>query len=87
MSKFKIQENTKKEDIHIYLIDLTVTYSVYGQLVELKQGTTETSTFDFAILDKDINKEEQSVRIDFSNAKELLDIVNDFNSKLNRLKK
>jgi hypothetical protein len=83
----KIEQNTKSEDIHIYSVGLVVLYSVYGSLLELRQETTETSTFKISVLDQDIDKETDGYSIEFCSSNELIKIIEDFKKKLNNSKK
>lgn len=87
MSKYKLQQKTNKENISVYSIDLTVAYNVYGKLIELSQGTGEASTFNFKILDEELDEREMSVLVDFSSPDELIDIIKDFKSKLKTISK
>jgi len=87
MSKYKLQQTQDKNDVHIYSIDLAVTYNAYGNLIELKQGTNETSTFELSILDKQMDNHTCATTIDFCASIELINIIKDFQEKINKLTK
>lgn len=84
----KIIENSiDKNSIHIYSVDINVIYSVYGQLLQLSQGTTENNITKLSLLDAETDTKEGSTSIEFSNIKELDKILIDFNNKFNNSKK
>jgi hypothetical protein len=83
----KIQQDTKDENIHIYSVGLVVLYSVYGRLLELRQDSTETSTFKISVIDEDLDKETDGYSIEFCSSDELIKIIQDFKKKLNNSKK
>jgi hypothetical protein len=82
-----IQQDTKNTDIHIYSIDLVVMYSMYGQLVQLSDGTGECTTPTISIVDRDFDDKEMSVTIQLTKLEELNLIIKDFKDKLNKLKR
>lgn len=72
-------------DIKIFAIELTVTYSIYKQLVEIKHSSYEHSCPTFSILDKEVDKETQGVTIEVAALNEITLLIKDFESKFNKL--
>ncbi len=68
-------------------IELTIHYNINGDGIELVQGTTDTSTFDFHILDKDQDERTGRTTISFNSSNDLINIINDFNKRFNTIKK
>lgn len=67
-------------------INLCIHYDINKNGIELEQGTTDESTFNFHILDTEQEHHTGRTTISFNNSKELIDIINDFNKRFNLIK-
>ena len=68
-------------------IELTIHYNINGDGIELVQSTTDTSTFDFHILDQEKDERTGRTTISFNSSNDLINIINDFNKRFNTIKK
>ena len=76
-----------KPKIKVDAIHLEVTYDIEGDKVSLYLDTYEVTCLKFSIFDKEQDKQTGETSVEFESIEELEEILKDFKSKFNSLKK
>lgn len=71
-------------DLKVFNVSLTVTYSIYNQLIEITKDSYENSCPTFSMLDAELNKD-GTATLEVSKLEEITLLIKDFEKKFKQL--